>query len=311
MAQKYFWVTERLSERGVDFRHSHGDEMQLCCPRCDDSSHHLYLNLNKGLWVCFRCNEKGGFLAFLKLFGLDPNAIRPRKLRQESKPAPPPERWPESVKIQPGSRAYEYLTNGRAIVDGKKVRSALQDLDIFRWNLEVGKEWPWDSYIFWPVHDLQNRRIAMHLRRFQFDGPRALNEPKGIDKTLLGAELPYYFPCDAIAITEGPYDAAHVTRELLRDNILGMALMGHSITPLQLLQLRNLGFPILVMLDADAWDAAVKMAREVSRWVPAYPVKLPAGDPDEYHRKDLLGFIGKALAGATRSPQDQRGVVTP
>jgi hypothetical protein len=264
----------------------------------------MYLNVEKGMWVCFRCSEKGGFLQFLKMFGLDPNAIRPRKFKVE-KPTPPPEPWPQSVKIQPGTRAWDYLTKDRAFVNGVKKRFPLTDMDIFRWDLEVGKEWPWDSYVFWPVYDPQSRKLSVHLRRFQMDGPRALNQPKGLDKTLLGIQMTHYYPCDAIALTEGPYDAAHVTRELMNDDILGLALMGHDITPLQLLQLRNLKLPVLVMLDADAWDKAQKMAKEISRWVPAYAVPIHEGDPDEHKREALLRMIGKALASKPTAKREE------
>jgi hypothetical protein len=289
------WVEDRLSEKGENARHS-GREIQVNCPACQDSGMHLYFNLDKGAWICFRCNEKGSLSSFLKLFGLSPTIAPPRKFKQE-KPAPPPNPWPESIKISTSCRAYEYLTKGRSL-GGK--RSCLTDMDIFRWDLKVGKEWPWDNYIFWPVIDQESKLRSVHLRRFQLEGPRALMQPSGVDKTLLGADQVSFHPCDAVAIVEGPYDAAHVTRELMPHGILGMALMGHSITPLQLLQLKNIGLPVLVMLDADAWEAAQELARSINRWVPAYPVNIPTGDPDEHSGASLLQMVAKAITPKKR-----------
>lgn len=66
---------EYLRDWGIDFKHS-GHELTLKCifSDCDSykqSSRHLYMNENTGLYKCFKCGAKGNLITMAKYLGKD------------------------------------------------------------------------------------------------------------------------------------------------------------------------------------------------------------------------------------------------
>lgn len=43
-----------------------GDEYVIDCPFCGDSGHHMYINISKGIFHCFKCEKKGTTFSFIK-----------------------------------------------------------------------------------------------------------------------------------------------------------------------------------------------------------------------------------------------------
>jgi hypothetical protein len=273
----FSWVVDRFSGAGLHVRQS-GDEAQINCPYCGDQKQRLYFNLEKGVWTCFHCNEKGRLDKLFKTLGLDllvPPRKRSRGVKSQERE---PVSWPDSNKISIPSSVWSYLSIRRG---WKKV-----DLDLWQVRQGQGK---WEDFVLFPVLDRERALLGIHGRRFRFTGPKAINHPSGQDKAVLGMHLVPVLNPERIVVVEGPYDAVHVTREL--HGTLGLALMGHGITPLQTLQISSLRLPTYLMLDGDAWKAAKEMERNYSRWAPCKAVRLDKGDPDEYNGMELAAII--------------------
>lgn len=43
-----------------------GEETRFCCPFCDERDHKFYVHNKKGLWICFKCEESGNPVKFVK-----------------------------------------------------------------------------------------------------------------------------------------------------------------------------------------------------------------------------------------------------
>lgn len=275
----WLWVEDALARAGRPSKRS-GNELLLHCPYCDDSKYHLYFNVAKGVWTCFKCNEKGRALKLLKELGVKLPGIG-YQMKRAVVVAPPKITWPEHKALKPGSDAWRYLLDERKMTPG----------DIAMWQLRVGAGLNQD-YVLWPVLDADGELRGVHLRRYRFQGDRALMFPKLVDRLMLGAHIVAQGSFHTVVIVEGPYDAAHVTRELWEDGFISLALMGHSITRLQCLQLKAIGLPAVIMLDADAAEDTRQMARDVARWLPVRKVYLTGKDPKHLPRAQLLSLLG-------------------
>jgi hypothetical protein len=89
-------------------------------------------------------------------------------------------------------------------------------------------------------------------------------------------------------ITEGALDAIRVGED-------GVAIFGTTLLEPQFSKLIDIP-NIIVMLDEDANDKAVKIAQKFKRYNRVIKlVFLPEGDPSDYSREELRERIGEAL----------------
>lgn len=61
-------ILDVASEHGVHLGktlRNRPDETRACCPFCEDSKFHLYLNSAKQTFRCYRCGESGGVIGFI------------------------------------------------------------------------------------------------------------------------------------------------------------------------------------------------------------------------------------------------------
>lgn len=278
---RYGWAVEKIENAGHDTRLS-GSELAICCPFCNDHKYRLYFNLDKGAWICFHCSERGRApLLFAKL-GIS-NLGLAKIVKAKPKLPPPDPSWPPHEKIRPDSRVWRYLRKRGMVWD-----------DVVLWRLQAGIE-RYRDYVLWPVLDGDGKLLSVHCRRFQLNGARGLMYPAEQNRSLLGLHLIAMEARERLVLVEGPYDAAHITRQLWADEIGALALMGHNITPLQCLQLQQLGLPVTVMLDADVHEEALKLAQELARWVPTSISFLQGGDPDDLSRNELRVALSSAV----------------
>lgn len=57
----------------VPYKETSGSEVRFCCPKCGDTSYHLYYNPHRGLFNCFKCNYRGrGFPEAIKAVKFSP-----------------------------------------------------------------------------------------------------------------------------------------------------------------------------------------------------------------------------------------------
>ncbi|HBC92235.1 MAG TPA: hypothetical protein DCZ10_04835 [Pelotomaculum sp.] len=69
-----------FAKYGIAVKKQRGSECEGACPFCRDEKNFNF-NPNNGLWKCWKCNESGNVVSFLKKLGHDNKAIK--KILQE------------------------------------------------------------------------------------------------------------------------------------------------------------------------------------------------------------------------------------
>jgi hypothetical protein len=86
MIKKYTSMREYLSEKGITFRESNGELITRCIfGNCDADSRgneaHLYIDRERALYHCKKCDAKGNFITFARHFGDDVSDWSPAEKR--------------------------------------------------------------------------------------------------------------------------------------------------------------------------------------------------------------------------------------
>lgn len=63
----------------------HRPEIRACCPFCNDSKYHLYLNTAKQVFHCYKCGETGGVVRFLALLTNTPESSVLEELKKKAR----------------------------------------------------------------------------------------------------------------------------------------------------------------------------------------------------------------------------------
>ncbi|MDA8215112.1 MAG: toprim domain-containing protein [Nitrospiraceae bacterium] len=58
-------IQEILQRFGIQFKEQSG-QIIICCPYCEDSKYHLYIDPAKNVYYCHKCNSKGNWYRLLK-----------------------------------------------------------------------------------------------------------------------------------------------------------------------------------------------------------------------------------------------------
>jgi DNA primase len=239
----------RLTEEQVGFLEltSKVSEYRTNCPYCSDERRHLYINTDKKLFICFRCNATGVFVPNyttdwesdtkfqLELYGSD---SRDSKLESIVKTLP------RSAGII-NTDGYMYLRQRGLSYEEIKTygfRSATDHSGLF------------SKTVILPINLKPDDTCDYFVCR-KYDGkePKYIHAPWPKDGTLFYAGD---FPVvdKSLIITEGPFDAIKVAR-------LGhpvCALLGKIATREQIDVLSKYN-NLIIMLDPDAWTSAIKL----------------------------------------------------
>ena len=154
-----------------------GDEVRVDCPRCGDEKQHLYLNLRKRAFICFRCGWGGRADRLLeelaKLRGgpvLDIGVLvaegKPSKKPIDPRPLPP-DAYPLWVD-KPSARVPRRYVVGRGV----------PETEIEDWQVYYAISGPMASRVILPV--VENGEIVNWTARSYIGAePRYLNPLKG------------------------------------------------------------------------------------------------------------------------------------
>lgn len=280
-----------------------GTEIRIPCPLCGDDHSRLYIEAETGVWICFRCQERGDlFDLFHRALGMEPTeafeARRKVRFRTEPRfrfggniptPVPgvtlPDDYEPMSTYAHNGD-----LTN---YLESRHVPYARAV------SYEIGfcEEGPYAGRIIIPVE--------YHKQLYTFVA-RAL-DPAVEPKVLYPAgsrRSDVVFNLDRLErlqhprpliITEGVFDALRLPNQAVA--ILGSQMSAQQIT---LLGRLPVGWrPFIIMLDGD--DAGRKASLQIHRslWshgIPHTEARLPEGTDPSDAPEDVLR---KAIDDAT------------
>lgn len=295
---------------------ANGDE-HICeeCPFCGKFAK-LYVNAETGLWLCYRCGESGSFpMLMMEVEGIswrearkkltaaagdhlsrsikDMRELREKKRARRAKRAKKAQSvanlpdeylpvWDEDKQIW---RRIGYLD-----IRGIKLRTA----KLFRLGICLSGDYA--GRVIFPV--VEHGEIKSFQARATGSWEPKYMNPDEVEKGnfIYGHDI--VAGQDPAIVVEGPTDVIGCYQK----GVPACALLGKTTTAAQIAKLRDLGAQrIILMLDGNAGDDALKTYLFISEIMPVDIARLPGDlDPDEAP-KDVLE---KALREA--SPPSSR-----
>jgi hypothetical protein len=258
------------------------NEVRFCCPssRCNDTGFHLYYNLKKKVYHCFKCGMRG--------YG-EPDKEYSEETMEEMIQAMSPEKsvievehsviLPESHPVRPGTRAMKYM-NKRGIPDYKVVDMSCM------WSLADGFDWR----IIIPVFNQDGEPIFYQARALlKSIKPKYLNplSPKGEALWYNMSSKPQ--PSPHLFVVEGIFKAL----QLWKIDAPAVAIFGKEMTLPQIKHLKRLTRRVTVMLDPDAYSFAIKLVDTLRVHGLYVNAIFPSKAPDDMDTTDLANLIKK------------------
>ena len=125
-------IEDYLQSKGWTFKFTHGEYCLNQCPLCNAGPGHFYINVQKELFYCHKCNERGHILSLKKLLGDLPSISH---ISQYSKsPAPSKiidfsliEKYHKGLLENPGALAYLTDQRGFTLETIKKFKLGFHD----------------------------------------------------------------------------------------------------------------------------------------------------------------------------------------
>lgn len=234
-----------LSEHQIPYRKTSTGEVRINCPFCNDVKWHLYINEQKRVFHCFRC-EQSGSIARLFRFLADgepiPTVPRPQFLSQDEDDADIvlPEGFTTNFTMtQEGRLAWEYLLSRN-----------LTPTQIERYGIGYAM---WGKYRGRVIVPITHRgRVVSFVARAYVSGltPKVLNpsaeEASPPSHYLFNLDQALFYP--KVVLVEGVFDA--LTTGIVDGEYCAVATFGKQLTNRQLAQLCEAGFKEVVF----AWD---------------------------------------------------------
>lgn len=256
------------------------------CPFCDGASS-LQFNIEKGLWNCFRCSEKGNAKSLVRRLGgqyIDPvvssEVLRAQfdrlrtKLRLEKQETEKDDRLPESSLLRYSGPTHPYWES-----------RGFSEATIARWGLGYD---PITDRCTIPVREADGSLLGVIQRRLDDIFPRYIY-PEGFDRlgTLFGSwNLPE--GTTTVAVVEGSTDV--LTTDQV--GVPSVAQFGSSIGPRQVRLLSRLGIRKLVLFyDYD--EAGLKAVEDARKKCEGFLLEKVVWDKEKYCWHEKLCGCGQ------------------
>jgi len=251
------------------------NERRFNCPFCPptrpDKKHHLYFNIQTGLWTCHRCGAKGARRHFYELLGIPYGGDHP---------APTPDQFdglidtlrrscgetegvaeinpsigmPPCQPIGPESPAAYYLLDRGLTWDDinyYNIREGLLELAERVVFLEQAGPSPDDPVVFWQARAF-TEALLRDIKNYPGRADKYQSAP-GVKKSMCLWNMNRIVDFTRVYITEGIFDAIAVGKQ-------AVAGYGKDLSQDQRFRLLRANFDeYIVALDSDAMDKAVKL----------------------------------------------------
>jgi DNA primase len=294
-----------LEKLGWSIEASNG-ELRFCCPLCEsktgkpDHKHHLYVNLDKGVFNCFRCGTSGSLDYLARMLGVsgfdlesdEETVATVEKLRENFEALRP-------IKLRPMVFSELQLPDGYVPINEEHlawdylVGRGVKPEDIKDYNLGVS---PCDLYsrIYFPGYGADGKIVFYVSRCYLYE-----REPKYVNPKLPDVRRSFVWNLQRIRqedhgsliLCEGPISAMVAGRN-------AVAALGKEVSVLQLNNLCRVPVEtVYVALDPDAFDKALKVWRAVAaRGKDSRLVVFPEGkDPADVGREGVEALVAEAL----------------
>ena len=256
-----------------------GDEFLLTCPWHEGHKKKLYVNVSTGIYNCFVCNAKGGFLDFVRrTVGLvdraDVSSFLERLVTEESEEYV--DFFEPEVKVvvdRPVALEYPYgwypIWQGELGFEGRAARDylygrGLTDNQIAYYKLGFCIGGRYDKRIVIPTFGPYGELVTYVCRDYTGLNPlKVLNPPEAGGDTNKHWVFNLYNASRArhLIICEGVFDA-------INTGIEGVALFGKHCTEAQFTKILGVNpLRISIMLDPDAQIEANELAQQFSSFI--------------------------------------------
>lgn len=274
--------------RKFDVLYTSSEEVRIRCPFCDDTNHHLYINPDKGVGHCFRCEWGGRLVNLAKVLGISWQELHQKKsvrtmqgydeaISRLRGVANVSERTPVSlpagyIPFVPQVEPPDMI--GRLALSYLKRRGFSADT-IIQYALGYGSSGQILGRVIIPVgtNYWQARSIFSNAKQ------KYLNPKSAKSGTLFNAAA---LRCDPSFIAEGAFSAISLGHRAL-------AILGKKPTHEQLARLKEADTGTYVLhLDADneyTYDLAEKLWRAGKK---VFVQEYTEGDPNE-------GIVGEMV----------------
>lgn len=275
---------EALAEQHLDIKVRGSSEFMTRCPFCDGDSS-LQFNIDKGLWVCFRCDEKGNAKKLVRQLGgiyADPEISADYLRTALDRVQPNYSEDDDEEKVLPESHLNRFLNGGAEYWKGR----GFKEETIERWQL--GYDHLMDRAII-PYRNLDGELLGVIQRRMGNVFPRYLY-PKTFNRnsSLFGSWKFMEGREPAAVLTEGSLDAIKVDQA----GYTALAQYGSSIHPSQILLLRRMNVQKLVLFyDFD--EAGIKALHRSQHMLDDFMLWTVGWDAEKYCWHEKLCGCGQ------------------
>jgi DNA primase len=236
-----------------------GEEFLCMCPWHGDTSQgHLYVNGNKGVYLCMSCGTKG----HLDRLGMSLPQVSTQDVRERLRAMQKPRReqhfYPESW-LKQFDIPHPYWTDERGL-PAATVRQ-------FRLGYD-----PFSNRLTLPLRDMHGRILGVTHRHLDPDARPKYTHPKGfpIGRHLYGAWL--LDDQRKVALVEGQVDAVRCWSA----RVPALSMMGSRLTRDQIKVLKRLGIGhVVLMLDNDS--AGIKGTLGVHEALAGHGIRVTSG----------------------------------
>jgi DNA primase len=277
---------EKWAETYLNVTLRGGSEWMAVCPLHDDRGASLQINVNKGLWVCFGCQQGGTVKSLSNRLGVnyaDPSVpvadLRSALERATTPPEPSIEPLPESYLKRFGIEMHPYW-EGRGFTE--------ETIDRF----DLGYDFMKDQLTI-PYRTPEGDLLGVIRRRLTNEFPRYLY-PKGFDRT--GSLFASWEAVQHVGLVEGSLDAVMN----FQNGLPSLGVYGSSVNERQVRLLRRLGVKrVTLFFDYD--DAGLKAFKQVPEDLDGFIVDQVWWDEEKYcwHREKRC-----KCRGPNKTPHD-------
>jgi DNA primase len=285
--QLYDILSDLFGDRDV-----RSGQFKINCFRCDDSTKNLEISLEKEVFHCWKCDYSGKIWQLLKDYlghapKIEEDYVKASDLRnlqldfdqkilEEPKFKGLPEEfcplWTKKTLSMVGQKVKKYALRRIGQEGIEKYRVGYCGLGKYRWRIVI-PVFEDGRVVYWVARSIYNTEpiylypeVEREAVIFNIDRARELGQA---------------------VITEGALDAIRVGDD-------GVAIFSTVLLDQQLFKLLDIP-SIIVMLDEDAREKALKIAQKLSeQHKPSKLVFLPKGDPSDWPRESLRMMISQA-----------------
>ncbi len=262
------------------------EDIKITCvnPECDDDKEHLWINLEKGVYHCWKCGYKGRVVHNKEIL----NALKQRKYRKPVKRSFSSGQMEDSLKaidtslfvplesLRQDHQAIQYIASRGVTVDACTKMGGMYCPNDKLYGRIVFPITDKDKIVGW-----QGRSVYGRTPKYLIFGKKSLG---------MYNMKPLNNYNKFVIIFEGIFDVLKVPE-------YGISILGKKLSQVQLrmistfLQVKT----IFVMLDSDANKEELAMCKELNPWFKTIPIQLETGDPGNLSELEILNMCVENL----------------